>query len=124
MPQRPRRPDGLKLEAWISEHKNDQDAEFIISGITNGFLIVDEDSQATPVATNTYRSATSDHTLVEKQILEELSEGRYVVTSDRPTIISAIGAVPKPDGNIRIVYMTAVDQQELRLMTTHQNRGR
>ena len=45
------------------------------------------------------------HTLVEKQIMEELSNGRYVMAPRKPRIISALGAVDKPSKNkIRLIH--------------------
>ena len=46
-----------------------------------------------------YRSATCPEAFaqVEQQIEEEIAEGNYVVTPTKPTIVSALGAIPKPD---------------------------
>lgn len=51
-----------------------------------------------------YRSATSQKTLVENQIKVEISNGNYVKTKVKPLITSAIGAVPKDNGSIRIIH--------------------
>ena len=51
-----------------------------------------------------YSSALSNRDLVEKQILEEIAEGRYVVTETKPTVVSALGAVPKSNGGIRLIH--------------------
>jgi hypothetical protein len=50
------------------------------------------------------RSALASHDAVENQILEDIKEGRYIVVKDKPTIISALGAIPKPDGGIRRIH--------------------
>ena len=44
--------------------------------------------------------------MVEKQILEELRNGRYILTNRRPRIISALGAIPKNgDGSkVRLIH--------------------
>ena len=46
-----------------------------------------------------YRSATCPDAFaqVEQQIQEEITEGNYAVTPNKPTIVSALGAIPKPD---------------------------
>ena len=37
--------------------------------------------------------------------MEEIKSGNYVISSVKPTIISAIGAIPKPDSTeIRIIH--------------------
>lgn len=53
---------------------------------------------------NNYSSALTSHEAVEGQILEEIKEGRYLVVKDKPTIISALGAIPKSDGGIRLIH--------------------
>ena len=41
---------------------------------------------------------------VDKQIQAELDAGRYVITTEKPTIISALGAIRKPDGvHVRLI---------------------
>ena len=51
--------------------------------------------------TDNYRSATNNDArpYVEAQIQEELDNGRYVVTTVKLNIISAIGAIPKNNSN-------------------------
>ena len=46
-----------------------------------------------------YRSATCPEAFaqVEQQIQEEIAEGFYVATHTKRTIVSALGAIPKPD---------------------------
>ena len=34
---------------------------------------------------------------VEKAILNELELGHYVIVNEKPPVVSALGAVPKPD---------------------------
>lgn len=51
-----------------------------------------------------YRSCGEFKEEVEAQILEEIAEGRYLVTQEKPTIVSALGALPKPDGGIRLIH--------------------
>ena len=41
---------------------------------------------------------------MEEQILTEIREGRYIVTQEKPTIISAIGAIPKSEKSVRLIY--------------------
>lgn len=48
-----------------------------------------------------YKSATEhdDHNNVKKTIHEEIRHGNYIVTAEKPTIVSALGAIPKPDSD-------------------------
>ena len=45
---------------------------------------------------------------VEDQVISELSEGHYVETKMKPTITSALSALPKPDGGIRFMITAAL----------------
>ena len=51
-------------------------------------------------ATN-YKSATnvSGKAAVEQAIAGEIAEGNYVISKSKPTIVSALGAIPKPDSS-------------------------
>ena len=56
---------------------------------------------------NNYKSATnvSVKAVVEQTIAGEVAEGNYVVTSTKPAIISALGAIPKPDSSeVRLIH--------------------
>lgn len=77
-----------------------------MEGIENGFHLVDADSNPGKVHMDNYKSATKAEVKdkVERQILIEIEEGRYVVVKDEPTIISAIGAIPKDGNDVRIIH--------------------
>ncbi|XP_078000553.1 uncharacterized protein LOC144453148 [Glandiceps talaboti] len=97
---------GLIPAAWQQELVNDPDKEFLLDGIVNGFHIIDHNANIQPALTANYRSATAhNRTKVEKQIHNEIAEGHYVVTKDKPTIVSALGAIPKPNSpDIRLIH--------------------
>lgn len=57
-----------------------------------------------PAEMDNYASTSQNKEAVEKQILTEISEGRYVKTPHKPQLISALGAIPKPDGGIRLIH--------------------
>jgi hypothetical protein len=98
----------LLYEAW--EHSLPMDyeyREFILTGIKDGFYIVDPDSISNFVEVNNYPSATSEkmRAPVEDQILTELENGRYRIVSERPNIVSALGAIPKKDSSkVRLIH--------------------
>ena len=56
-----------------------------------------------PVECENYKSTLIYRRQVEKQIMTEVQEGRYVVSVLKPPIVSALGAVPKSDGGIRVI---------------------
>ena len=83
------------------------DKEFLLDGITNGFQLLPSDAPIQPAEMNNYFSTVNPlvRDRVEKQILEEIAVGNYVSTSVKPTIISALGAVPKPDSeDLRLIH--------------------
>lgn len=102
----PRRSSFLNPQGW-GRHlpRTDSDFAFITSGIHDGFHIVDS-FDFSPAETDNYCSATNsgNKPLVEAQVRTELIEGRYVVVHSKPSIVSALGAVDKPSGGVRIIH--------------------
>jgi len=68
-----------------------------LDGIRNGFKITTLDYDGPDIWQQNYKSATCPENfhLVEKQIFEELNNGRYKLTEIRPKVISALGAISK-----------------------------
>ena len=60
-----------------------------------GFKVVEQDN---------YGSALTNAKLVEKEIKNEITEGRYIIVKEKPTIVSALGAVIKKSGSARIIH--------------------
>ena len=86
---------------------NDEDCTFLIGCITNGFKLAPAGTHFAPVQSKNYKSATSADVkaAVEQTILSEISEGNYVVTESKPTIVSALGAIPKPNSSeLRLIH--------------------
>ena len=72
-----------------------------------GFHLIPPDAPLVPAEMENYVSATcpSARSKVEHTIREELREGNYVATKSKPIIVSAIGAVPKPDSDeLRLIH--------------------
>ena len=94
---------------WESELCWDQDKEFLLSGIKNGFRITDNTLLPvgdTYVEVKNHKSSLGDHKdQVEKELLQQIQEGYYVLASERPLITSPLGAIEKPGSNdIRIIH--------------------
>ena len=84
---------------------DDPDRTFLLDGISNGFQLLPKEASLAEQAN--YFSATAPHNRVkvEQTIREELQSGNYVISSVKPTIVSAIGAIPKPDSSeIRLIH--------------------
>ena len=85
----------------------DPDRTFLLDGVENGFQLLPKGASLSHAEQANYFSATApdNRAKVEETILEEIKSGNYVIWSVKPTIISAIGAIPKPDSTeIRIIH--------------------
>ena len=110
----------LNISAWEHELSGDVDREFILNGIKNGFMIVDElevtlkngfmivdELEVTSkVESNNHPSAHrgQHRRLVEQQIKIEIDEGRYVKVNHKPDICSPLESIVKDDGSIRVIH--------------------
>lgn len=64
-------------------------------------------SNFSPAQQDNYKSATNavSRDAVEQTILDEIADGNYVITKSKPIIISALGAIPKPDSTeVRLIH--------------------
>ena len=80
---------------------------FLSDGIINGFQLAAAGTQFASAHANNYKSATNASTraTVEQTIANEIAEGNYVITPIKPAIISALGAIPKPDSQeVRLIH--------------------
>ena len=93
------------MEVWEHELANDADSDFLLEGIKQGFHIVSR-FDFHPAECENYSSALNlpVRALVEQQIKTELQEGRYQIVHEKPVIVSALGAISKPNGGIRLIH--------------------
>lgn len=86
---------------------DDPSRAFLLNGIQHGFRITTQDYDGPYVWEQNYKSATDAdrRNKVEQQIQAEIANGRYEITTTRPKIISALGALDKPNSSrIRLVH--------------------
>ena len=91
----------------MDELKWDEDEAFLRDGLVNEFQLVPTDTVFLPAEMQNYKSATNSNVRdkVEQTILEEIESGNYVIVNNQPAIISAIGALPKPDSDdVRLIH--------------------
>ena len=87
--------------------QDDPDRDFLLTGLSKGFGIIQSGSNIQPAFCSNHKSALSkvNKHKVEKQILYEIACNRYIVCDSKPTIVSALGAVPKPNSpDIRLIH--------------------
>ncbi len=78
---------GLKLAAWEDELTGDIDREFLLTGVKNGFEIIDHDTTLASAKCNNHPSASPHSPLYQKateQVLSEIESGNYVVCEEEP----------------------------------------
>ena len=86
---------------------SDPEREYLLKGIKSGFRITTGEYSGETVFQQNYRSATCPENVraVEEQIKTELENGRYVQCATPSPLVSALGAIPKPErGKIRLIH--------------------
>ena len=94
----------MNYDTWKTLLEFDTDRDFILDQIKNGFTLVDSSQCPKPCFVKNYPSARAHSQKVEQEILKEIAEGRYEIIKDKPAIVSAMGAIPKSDGTVRIIH--------------------
>jgi hypothetical protein len=96
------------LDGWSSLLSyDDPDRDFILQGVSQGFDIIDKDAPCSRVELDNHQSASpssSFYHLVDAQVKSEIANGNYVPTLNPPKIVSPLGAIPKPEGGIRLIH--------------------
>lgn len=102
----PTSPLQRNISRWEVELENDEDKQFLLQGIRNGFSILDDEKthNIKPSFTKNSFSVIRDKDLVDKRINIEIQEGNYVITGTKPIVVSALSSIPKPDGDIRLIH--------------------
>jgi len=97
----------LKPEEWDKYLPiDDPKRAFIMEGVTLGFKLSDLDKiePKDRVLVKNYYSCFKYRHAVEMQILQEIENGRYIFSKTQPKIVSALGAIPKKSGGIRLIH--------------------
>ena len=89
----------LCFTAW-EEELDDIDRDFILD-------VIDTSVNSIPVHCENHTSAKPGSTLYHQateQVLREIQMGYYEVVPSPPEIISPLGVIPKPDGEVRLIH--------------------
>ena len=97
------------LAAWEHCLADDFDRDFILHCVKYGASLIDPDKcqeLIPPASVPNGHSVTTEavYPLVTHQILNELANSNYIQCDTPPKIVSALSAIPKPDGNIRLIH--------------------
>ena len=89
----------LIFETWATELSQDVDMEFLLNGVQHGFHLLPPDSIVVHAFTQNNKSVLRPGTKVQikAQLVKGLQQDHFAVAdqSHMPTIINALGAVPK-----------------------------
>ena len=96
----------LNILRWEQELVNDPDSEFLLRGLKDGFHIVNPNEVMGSVELPNHNSAVNEDVKyqVEQLLIKEINKGRYKLCDFKPSFVSPIGAVPKGDGNYRLIH--------------------
>ena len=95
------------MSAWAEELCTDFDKDFILAGVQNGFDIIDPEAKPCRVEVKNHPSASPGNPLFDlanAQVTQEIINGNYIRVDSPPVIVSPLGAIPKPDGGVRIIH--------------------
>ena len=108
------------MSAWEQELGDDVDKEFILTGVREGFHIIDQNSSPEEAAANNHPSALPTSPLfaqATEQVNVEILHGNYVEVKAAPLVISPLGVIEKP-GEALGLYTIAVALPACLLTTT------
>ena len=99
-------PSQMKLKGWECELSRESDPylrSYLHKGVLNGFDIIDDDVCISSYSARNYSSVLKGeaNAFINKLIMSELDECKYVIANKVPHCIHALGAVPKKDGGYR-----------------------
>ena len=82
------------------------DKEYIIDGLAHGFSLIDQDlDNIVPAFMKNHTSATGHlRGKVEARIKAEIEDNNYIIVDSKPVIISALAAIEKADGQVRLIH--------------------
>lgn len=101
----PQSPLTTAIKKWTFYLENDFNKEFLLTGLELGFMIVDSQCTLFKACQRNYKSVLCENfNKTEDQINKEIQLGRYIVSKTTIPVISGLGAVPKKDGNIRLIH--------------------
>jgi hypothetical protein len=88
-----------KINKWKHELSDDYDRDYLLEGLANGFKITDliEADKITGCEMKNHKSVSELHNDVEKQLLDGIKNGHYIIANCKPTIVSPLAAIPKND---------------------------
>lgn len=96
----------MNHNGWVHELSFETDLnlrKYLYEGITNGFKIVDQDAKVSSYECDNYDSVLSGPAgdYINALLQQEIAEGKYIFSEEKPYVVHALGAVPKSDNTFR-----------------------
>ena len=85
---------------------NDNDKPFLEDGTLYYFKLTNVNTQFTDMDMRNYKSATNPtvRATVEQTIPDKIRQGNCVVSTTKPTVVTVLGAIPKPNSTeVRLI---------------------
>lgn len=92
------------LSVWKEELATDKDRVFLLDGLAKGFRIIDLNQTIQEVEQVNHKSSLKHREAVEKELVDQISNGYYILSSQKPTVVSALAAILKEDGGVRLIH--------------------
>ena len=76
----------------------------MLDGVRNGFRLSEPGSVFKNAHQKNHPSAFLHRHEIEKELVNQINLGHYVLTKNKPDIVSGLAAIPKSDGSVRIIH--------------------
>lgn len=96
----------MNWNGWRHELKFETDSDlkqYLWNGVKHGFHILDKDANVPSYECFNYSSALQGEAfnMIDKLIIQEIKEGKYILSTTKPHNVHALGAVPKDGSSYR-----------------------
>lgn len=96
----------MNLTGWKHELSFETDyevADYLYTGISKGFKIIDDESVIEPYQCDNYKSIFEDeaYKCISELMTKEIQEGKYIPAKGKPRTVHALGAIRKSDSSFR-----------------------
>jgi len=88
------------LSVWKEELATDKIEFFLLDRLAQGFRITDQNQTIQEVEQGNHKSSLQHREAVEKELVDQINNGYYILSSQKPTVVSALAVIPKEDGGI------------------------
>ena len=96
-------------DVWTWDLENEEDKEYLLQGVKEGFPIADGDSEIVASRQPNHNSVVENGANVDKELLSLISTGHYIIGFNGPKIISPLAAYTNQMGSTVGLFMMVVN---------------